>query len=369
MGLWTDVFVVGGGPAGLAAAIACRILGFQVIVADGARPPISKACGEGLLPEGVAALLELGVKLLETDGCALRGVRFEDDRASVCGRFPHDAGMGVRREVLHHRMMERARQCGISLMWSTPVTELCDEGIVAGGQKIQARWVIGADGSRSRVRRWSGLESFRRQLSRFAVRRHYRIEPWADSTEIHWSDAAQAYVTPVGVKEVCIVLISDQPNLRFEVGLQKFPKLADRLHGVERESRDRGAVTSMFHLKRVHRGNVALVGDASGSVDAITGEGLSLSFKQALALGAALAANDLKRYQVAHRNILRRPRLMGKLLLTLSGQGALRKRTLRALEAAPQLYERMLAYHVGETHAVQLAKSSAIFGWRFLTAG
>ena len=49
----TDVFVIGGGPAGLAAAIAARGRGFRVLVADGAQPPIDKACGEGLLPTGV----------------------------------------------------------------------------------------------------------------------------------------------------------------------------------------------------------------------------------------------------------------------------------------------------------------------------
>ena len=87
MGLHTDVFVVGGGPAGLAAAIACRALGFRVTVADGAKPPIMKACGEGLLPDAVAALGELGVALRERDGCVLRGIRFEDDSASVRRQF------------------------------------------------------------------------------------------------------------------------------------------------------------------------------------------------------------------------------------------------------------------------------------------
>jgi flavin-dependent dehydrogenase len=53
--LATDVFVIGGGPAGLAAAIAARRRGFDVIVADRSEPPIDKACGEGIMPDGVAA--------------------------------------------------------------------------------------------------------------------------------------------------------------------------------------------------------------------------------------------------------------------------------------------------------------------------
>ena len=51
----TDVFVIGGGPAGLAAAIAARRRGLDVTVADCSVPPIDKACGEGIMPDGLAA--------------------------------------------------------------------------------------------------------------------------------------------------------------------------------------------------------------------------------------------------------------------------------------------------------------------------
>jgi flavin-dependent dehydrogenase len=368
MGQDTDVFVVGGGPAGLAAAIAARMRGFQVILADGARPPITKACGEGLLPDALKSLDDLGVELCETDGTAFAGIRFEDERSSVSARFPDGHGLGVRREILHQRMMERAQDCGVSFLWNTPVTGLSEEGVVAGGNKIWARWVIGADGGQSRVRGWCGLGSLSQQKRRFAFRVHYRLEPWSDFTEIHWGKEAQAYVTAVSSQEICVVLISKRADSRLEETLRRFPKLSSRLKSAAQAGPERGAVTGMFNLDRVWRRNVALIGDASGSVDAITGEGLSLSFRQATALADGLAANDLERYQKAHRRLFRRPRLMGQLLLLLDRRNGLRERTMRALEAAPQLFERMLAYHVGETRPLQLATASAVFGWQFLTA-
>src|SRR5580698_1970330 len=52
----TDVFIVGAGPAGLAAAIAARQKGFEVVVADGSEPPIEKPCGEGMMPGTLAGL-------------------------------------------------------------------------------------------------------------------------------------------------------------------------------------------------------------------------------------------------------------------------------------------------------------------------
>jgi len=60
----TDVFIVGGGPAGLAAAIAARQKGFSVVLADGSEPPIDKACGEGMMPGTLEALAALGVSAL-----------------------------------------------------------------------------------------------------------------------------------------------------------------------------------------------------------------------------------------------------------------------------------------------------------------
>jgi anaerobic glycerol-3-phosphate dehydrogenase len=51
-----DALIVGGGPAGLASAIALRQKGLDVLVADALRPPIDKACGEGLMPPRSTAL-------------------------------------------------------------------------------------------------------------------------------------------------------------------------------------------------------------------------------------------------------------------------------------------------------------------------
>ena len=98
----TDLFVAGGGPAGLAAALAARKRGLRVIVADRAQPPIDKACGEGIMPDGVAALREIGVQLTAADGVAFRGIRFLDGELQARASFPNsECGFGIRRTRLH----------------------------------------------------------------------------------------------------------------------------------------------------------------------------------------------------------------------------------------------------------------------------
>src|SRR5690242_9159034 len=103
-----DVFVIGGGPAGLAAALAVRRKGFRVMVAEVARPPIDKACGEGLMPDSVAALGELGVSLDPLLSCRFRGIRFLEAGTIVQADFPIGRGLGVRRTVLHEAMIAAA---------------------------------------------------------------------------------------------------------------------------------------------------------------------------------------------------------------------------------------------------------------------
>src|SRR5208283_4978918 len=90
-----DVFVAGGGPAGLAAAIAARHHGLSVVVADGAVPPIDKTCGEGLMPDGVEALRTLGVAIPEGEAYPIRGIRFVSNGVKAEAQFPHGTAFGI----------------------------------------------------------------------------------------------------------------------------------------------------------------------------------------------------------------------------------------------------------------------------------
>jgi flavin-dependent dehydrogenase len=363
-----DVFVVGGGPAGLAAAIAARQRGMSVAVADGTEPPIDKACGEGLMPEAIAALGELGVEIQPDAGYRFRGIRFLQQDAQVDGKLPQGLGVGVRRTILHEWLIARAEECGVQLLWRTPVIGITEAGVQLAGEFVASRWIVGADGSGSRVRRWSGLDAAARQSQRFATRRHYRVCPWSDHVEFYWGRGAQAYVTPIGREEVCVVVMARHvEDASFESLLRDCPQLAKRLAGAELASRERGAITQMHSLRAVHSGNVALVGDASGGVDAITGEGLRLAFRQAITLADAMERGDLPSYARAHRQQARNPALMGHLLLILARNDRLRTRSIRILAKRPQLFARMLAVHAGRAALGDWLSAGAQLGWRFLT--
>jgi flavin-dependent dehydrogenase len=154
----------------------------------------------------------------------------------------------------------------------------------------------------------------------------------------------------------------------FEKLLDRFPTLRRRLGGVSVESEDRGAGPLEQRVRSVVRGNLALVGDASGYVDAITGEGLALAFHQAFALVEAIERRDLTRYAAAHRRLARWPGMMTRLLLGVERRPWLRRRLIGALAADPALFSRLVSVHARELPPRNLGCAGLRLAWRLLSA-
>ncbi len=373
----TDVFVVGGGPAGLAAGIAAAQRGFSVTVADSARPPIDKACGEGIMPDGVMALRGLGVDLAGVAGAQFEGIRFVDGAGESSARFVQGAGLGVRRLALHRLLTAKAEEAGVRLAWGTRVEAVRQGEVVAGGKTLRSRYVVCADGQNSSLRQMVGLGAGKVTRQRYGFRSHYKMRPWSRLVEVHWADCGQVYVTPVGAEDVCVTLITSEPQAgitsepqaRLKDALPCFRELRERLAGLRPSDRTVGGVTVTRKLKAVSSGGVALLGDSSGSADAITGDGLSLAFQQAVALADAMRSGDLSEYERRHERISTWPRKMGKLLLLMDDYPWLRPRIFEGFAQSPGMFEKLLAVHTRKISPLQLGVRECLsFGWNVLRA-
>ncbi|MCU1339587.1 MAG: FAD-dependent oxidoreductase [Bryobacterales bacterium] len=318
------------------------------------------------MPDAQLALRQLGVHLDRSEGFPFRGIRFLDGGLCADASFPEEGGIGMRRTVLHGRMAQHASALGVDLLWGKRVSGIDGDRISVAGTTVRSRWIVGADGIGSRVRRWSGLDNGSGRELRFGFRLHYRVAPWTDCMEIYWGDGCQVYVTPVGPEDVCVALISRDHRLRLDQALNHFPELLSMLNGTAPVTMERGAVSATRRFKAVHRGRVALAGDASGSVDAITGEGICLGFQQALALAEALANGDLAQYQAEHKRILRRPTFMARTMLLMEHRARLRRRALQAFSSSPRIFAGMLAMHIGAASPFEFAANGIELGWRML---
>lgn len=356
-----DVVVVGGGPAGLAAAMACRLRGFEVVVLDPKTPPIDRPCGEGIMPEGTAVLERLGVDL-RWSGCrALGGIRWIDADRTASGAFPAAPGIGIRRTALHLAMAERAARLGVRLEWGRAASGLREGAVETTAGPVEATWVVGADGRASRVRRWAGLPVRAPARGRIGVRRHFAVEPWTDLVEVYWGDRVEAYVTPVGDREVGVALMAEG-RVGFDDLLGRFPSLCARLAGAGPASPEAGAGPFGHRCPRVTVGRVLLVGDATGTLDPITGEGLGLAFREAELLAEAVAAAETSRYEIGIRRLKRAPALLNRLVLLLADNPRLRRRTVAAIDGA--LFGRLLGLRGGDGPVLRAGVAPLV--WRML---
>jgi flavin-dependent dehydrogenase len=162
------------------------------------------------------------------------------------------------------------------------------------------------------------------------------------------------------------------PHHRLSTVLDGLPALRERL-GNPTEMRsvamdnERGAMTTTRRLSRVAIGRVALIGDASGSADAITGEGMGMAFRQALLLAECLAASDLERYDRLHSAILKLPQTMACVMLTMDRSEAFRNRALHLLASESALFSRMLGVHLGKEPLLKFVGEKGLeVAWRLI---
>jgi menaquinone-9 beta-reductase len=367
-----DVFIAGAGPAGLASAIAAAGQGFHVEVADGRKPPIDKACGEGLMPDTLAALTQLGIhldhpstqELLQSSSHPLRGIRFLGNSNTSEAIFTDGNGRGLPRTVLYQLLLDRALALGVRFHWQTIVKSVHGHQIRTSKNTFRARWIVGADGHQSQIRAIAHLEKASTGPRRIALRQHFTISPWTDFVEVYWTDHAQAYVTPVSPTEVCVAFIASSKFTNIQQALNLFPALQHRLALAHPSDTHRGAITMSRRLRHVTSGNIALIGDASGSVDAITGEGLALCFRQALELAHALRAEDLALYERAHARLHRLPHFMSRAMLLMDRSPTLMTKALATLQRKPDLFSHLLQVHIGHSR-LRLMGSTGILASLF----
>ena len=358
----SDLLVVGGGPAGLATAIFAARAGMSVEVFERGSLPRDKACGEGLMPYGVGLLREMGVCLNPDDYRPFDGIRYVSGGHSASADFGGSKGWGIRRAALSEALERRAQELGVSVHAQTVVGR-CDWS--RGGEArletatgtFRGRWLVAADGLHSRLRREAGLgrapaRAWPRSAARYGLRRHFQRRPWSRYVEVHWAAGLEAYVTPVSESEVGIALLFDKratgssSPMSFQQGLSRFPDIARELEGCAPTSPVMAGGPFRQRCRRRFDRRLALVGDAAGYSDAISGEGVALGFREARSLVEVLVEDQpLEQYEAAYREATRPYYQMTELLLLLAARPWLRRRAVAMLARNPELFERLLRIH------------------------
>jgi len=291
----------------MAAAIEARLSGLLAVVVEPRSGIIDKACGEGLMPGAIPLLARLGVF---PKGRDLAGVTYRSGGHAVSHRFSSGVGKGVRRTELHGSLRSRSEELGVVFVEAAvgSVTET-ESGLVAScsnGNSIQGRYLIAADGLHSSIAKAAGLVKVLspRRSKRFGIRQHFHVEPWSEFIEVFYTKTAEVYITPVSEDQVGVAVLGPK-STDFEQTISSIPELAGRLRGASPASQRSGAGSFPQLTTARTKGRILLVGDASGYVDAITGEGLRLGFAQARVAIECILSDKPASYEKAWRRVSR----------------------------------------------------------------
>jgi geranylgeranyl reductase family protein len=359
-----DVLVVGAGPAGSAAAAALATSGRSVVLIDAAVHPRPKACAEYASPRIAEELRWLGLRdeRWMPDALPLRGMRVVRGADAVDVVYEDRGGprhaWGLERTRFDASLAALAVERGAQLHERTRFSSAVVEGeswrvsIVGprGLREFRARWLVGADGARSRVARQLGVERAVRVPRRIGLVSHYEgVAGLDDHGEMHVGRSLYVGLAPLpgGRLNVGMALpvgARGGAEARFAAAIDQLPAVAQRLAGSRRLTPIRGASPIGHRVSRAAGPGWMLIGDAAGFIDPFTGEGIFRALRSARCLADALAAGDAgaeERYRAG-----RRAAFAAKDALTWTVQGLLAAPpvlgyALRRLAARPDLARRL----------------------------
>jgi len=335
-----DVAIVGGGPAGALLARQLAKSRRRVLLLEANETPKRKICGEYLCPKAMELLKELGLAK-SIRGRSVKGMRlFSPNGIEVDSLFPgNTCGMAIPRDRLDPMLLDAAREMGAEIKLGSRLEGFAYFGgiwaLKCGTETFRARVLIGADGRQSFVARTLGVQIPAKEKQKKRVALHFFAhseKETAEMGEMHiLKDGSYVGISPTGKNELNASLVCDADKAKAggEKALHHLMAqskiLRERFLPLPASARVAVAFPITHEVRAFVGPSWALVGDAAGFLDPLTGEGIFQALHSADLLarrlieafdGASLAT-CLSSYASDHHEAFRPKKNVNRLFQTL----------------------------------------------------
>jgi flavin-dependent dehydrogenase len=280
------VVIIGAGLSGLSLAILLRRLQVPVTVLEKDSFPRQKVCGEYISVESEAFVRSLGVETAHLPH--INTLHLTSNRGREAQVRLKTGGFGISRWTLDHQLAQIAQGEGADIKFGVTVRQV--DGNVIHTVKhgsIEASHVIGAYGKSNRL---SEIELPINTSHFVGIKYHVKSDAPEVVIEMHVFKGGYCGFSKIEDDLYCLCYLADAAHLKSfggnidafeEKHLSLNPKLRSRFAQIEKVGER--AATSQFHFSsyRGHVNNQLLIGDASGFIPPITGNGMSLAFRSA----------------------------------------------------------------------------------------
>jgi len=350
-----DLAIIGGGPAGTAAAITAARTGASVLLLERGRFPRHKVCGEFISSEGVTLLAGLGL-----DDLVRRAPRIARTRifggSSVAESPLSPPAAAISRYELDEALWRRAVAAGADCHQQVEARVVTGTGpfaIETSAGNFTAGGVINTSGRWSNLRR-SGLGTQSREKW-VGWKAHFCEADAPGSVDLYFFHGGYCGVQPLGDGRVnaCAMVRAELANSMDQV-LQLHHRLAERSRTWQQVSETVATSPLVFAAPQAEEEGVLFAGDAAGFIDPFVGDGISLALRSGAMAAEAIAG---KRQPVEAAAIYRsqydrelRPlfRHAGWLRRLTSAPRALHRPVMAVLQSPP-----VMRFLIGKTRAVR----------------
>ncbi|MCU1306255.1 MAG: dependent oxidoreductase [Acidobacteriaceae bacterium] len=296
-----DLAVIGGGPAGSAAAITARRAGAKVLLVDRSRFPRQKVCGEFVSSEALGLLRnllshEFGTRLFESS-VSIASARIFLDGQVVTARV-RPAANSIPRFDMDHALWHSAAEIGAHVHEQTIVQSIEGDGpfeLRTNNGSYSARGIVNATG------RWSNLANVGVPTGSkwIGVKAHFAEDKPPQSVDLYFSPAGYCGVQPVSAAavNVCAMVRADVASSLPEV-FNCETRLRERSVGWKQLTETVSTSPLIFRDPAPLDGNVLMAGDAAGFIDPFVGDGISMALHS-----GSMAASSLIRFFDGSRSL------------------------------------------------------------------